>query len=608
MKPGRRAPGIGAPQAYGATSGSVKRGQGGAGERRGRAARRSGDRSAVADSIADVIADVIAISGVSRWVMLTMRPSPPASKFNSRAGHQQHSMSTRDRGDGVSTAKEPPMRTTVVRTLVVLLLAGGAACTDLSGIDSIVPVSAVTFTTDSATIVVGEAHLLHAVARGADGEPLAGRPVTWSSESELVARVDAIGRVVGVAAGTTRIRATSGGRSAQAVVTVTAPARAVASVTLDAAAIVLAEGATRRLVATPRDADGEPIDRPGLTIRWTSDDGEVAGVSAAGVVTALHMGTATIAAVVEGRSVQARVTVHGTSPADLIFERWAESGGLMQPFLARLDLRVPGATPVSIPQLEPGWQATPSPDGTRLAFACDGPTICVADADGRNVIRLTDGTLLADQPAWSPDGALIAFRGWAQGGPPGPFNPSRIWVMRSDGTGKVKLTGSDGDAAWEASPAWSPTLPGGAQRIAYSRQSRSGGYAVAHIASILADGSDARPESVAGAHLDEEPSWSPDGLTIAFVRTGGEAAGDIWLARAGGGDERPLMAADPSGAQRSPAWSPDGSAIAFASDHEILGTFHAWQIYTLRADGSGLARRTHDSAEKQNPAWIRRMP
>jgi hypothetical protein len=30
------------------------------------------------------------------------------------------------------------------------------------------------------------------------------------------------------------------------------------------------------------------------------------------------------------------------------------------------------------------------------------------------------------------------------------------------------------------------------------------------------------------------------------------------------------------------------------------------RIYTVRADGAGLARRTFDGTEKQNPAWVRR--
>jgi Tol biopolymer transport system component len=56
----------------------------------------------------------------------------------------------------------------------------------------------------------------------------------------------------------------------------------------------------------------------------------------------------------------------------------------------------------------------------------------------------------------------------------------------------------------------------------------------------------------------------------------------------------------------APAWSPDGRLIAFVSNHEVDadGTSE-YQVYTVRADGTGLARRTFDDSEKQNPSWIR---
>ena len=280
--------------------------------------------------------------------------------------------------------------------------------------------------------------------------------------------------------------------------------------------------------------------------------------------------------------------------------------GMMRPQIARLDLRVPDAVPTAYALLSESAEAAPSPDGTRIAFVCS-TAICVADADGSDVVVLTSsGTLLADAPAWSPDGARIAFRGWAPGGPPGPFNPSRIWIMNADGSGRARLTSDDEAGTWEAAPTWSPRLADGAFRIAYSRQRLRDGYGVGRIASVRADGAEPRFLTADGAQLDDEPSWSPDGATIAFTRTGGEASGDVWLVAADGSGARPLMAADPEGAQRGPAWSPDGSMLAFASNHDLQGNFYTWQIFTVRADGTGLVRRTHDAAEKRNPAWLRR--
>jgi dipeptidyl aminopeptidase/acylaminoacyl peptidase len=58
------------------------------------------------------------------------------------------------------------------------------------------------------------------------------------------------------------------------------------------------------------------------------------------------------------------------------------------------------------------------------------------------------------------------------------------------------------------------------------------------------------------------PAWSPDGKTVAFLRTG-----DIWSIPAAGGDAVKLTD-QPRAVQRF-AWSPDGKYIAFTEQDEI---------------------------------------
>ncbi len=63
---------------------------------------------------------------------------------------------------------------------------------------------------------------------------------------------------------------------------------------------------------------------------------------------------------------------------------------------------------------------------------------------------------------------------------------------------------------------------------------------------------------------DRQPRWSPDGRTLAFVRTPeGSTEGELWLLPTGGGEARKLVAL--AGGVSSPAWSPDGTRLAFTS-------------------------------------------
>ncbi|MDE3126689.1 MAG: Ig-like domain-containing protein [Gemmatimonadota bacterium] len=87
-----------------------------------------------------------------------------------------------------------------------------------------VPVAQVTVTPAAASIAVGPAQLLTAIAKDASGAALSGRAVTWTSSNVATATVDSTGLVHGVSAGTATVTATSEGRSGSAAITVTAGA------------------------------------------------------------------------------------------------------------------------------------------------------------------------------------------------------------------------------------------------------------------------------------------------------------------------------------------------------------------------------------------------
>lgn len=70
----------------------------------------------------------------------------------------------------------------------------------------------------------------------------------------------------------------------------------------------------------------------------------------------------------------------------------------------------------------------------------------MANADGTGRARLTNDPAGDTDPAWSPDGAPLAFVSYRDGN-------AEIYVMNADGSGQTNLTNSQAND-WD--PAWSP--------------------------------------------------------------------------------------------------------------------------------------------------------
>jgi TolB protein len=94
---------------------------------------------------------------------------------------------------------------------------------------------------------------------------------------------------------------------------------------------------------------------------------------------------------------------------------------------------------------------------------------------------------------------------------------------------------------------------------------------------------------------DWSPAWSPDGKQIAFARFfDNNQFTDIAIINLDGSDSKRLT--HESG--EYPAWSPDGTRIAFASARE--GNY---EIYVMNADGTGQTRLTDNAAYDMSPTW-----
>ena len=163
-----------------------------------------------------------------------------------------------------------------------------------------------------ARIAPGATVGMKAIATGGSGKPLTGRDVEWRTDAPAVAAVSRTGVVTGVAPGGAIVTATSGGRSASAVVTVMW--RGATSLQIQPANVSVAVNRTARLSAVARDANGNVVALRG--VEWSSSAPRTAAVSPDGVVTGLAPGTARISATGDGVSGEpATVTVQqGPAP------------------------------------------------------------------------------------------------------------------------------------------------------------------------------------------------------------------------------------------------------------------------------------------------------
>jgi Bacterial Ig-like domain (group 2)/Calcineurin-like phosphoesterase len=166
-------------------------------------------------------------------------------------------------------------------------------------------VASVVVSPASASVPVSQTLQLTATPEDANGNPLSGRTITWSSGSSAVAAVNGNGLVTGVAAGSATITATSEGKSGTAAITVTSVP--VASVTVSPATVSLQPGQTQQLTATPKDASGNALS--GRVVTWASGNTAAATVSGSGLVSGVAAGSASITATSEGKSGSASVTV-----------------------------------------------------------------------------------------------------------------------------------------------------------------------------------------------------------------------------------------------------------------------------------------------------------
>ena len=185
--------------------------------------------------------------------------------------------------------------------------ASGAAHVTVPITVSPVPANAVIVSPSSVSLLVTQQQQLSATVTDAGGNPLPGRPITWSSNNAAVAAVGTTGLVNAVLPGTATITATSGTVSGTATITVSlVPVRRVV-VTPDALAMIV--GDARQLAVSLQDSVGGTLSPAGHTVTWSSSSTGVATVTSGGLVSAIAPGPAVVSAKVDAQIGTATVTV-----------------------------------------------------------------------------------------------------------------------------------------------------------------------------------------------------------------------------------------------------------------------------------------------------------
>ena len=137
------------------------------------------------------------------------------------------------------------------------------------------------------------------------GNAMRDRKVVWASENESDRDSVAVRGRDGMAGGAVQIAASSGGKSANAAITVTARPVTLVRITPGSATIPVTGSVT--LQAEALDASGAPV--TGRPVAWTSSNETVAVVGGSGVVAGIAVGSVTITATIDGQAGTAAVTV-----------------------------------------------------------------------------------------------------------------------------------------------------------------------------------------------------------------------------------------------------------------------------------------------------------
>ncbi|HRE46402.1 MAG TPA: protein kinase [Aggregatilineales bacterium] len=245
-------------------------------------------------------------------------------------------------------------------------------------------------------------------------------------------------------------------------------------------------------------------------------------------------------------------------------------------------------TPTFTPSNTPTETFTPTPT---LTFTPTAPPplptdkiVFTSDREGVNALFTInpDGTGLtriqppdSAQPAWSADHTKVAFMRW--------MGRAELYMANADGGGRRGVFAGRVGAWW---PSWSPD--GMAIAFTLGNDPASG-----EINIIDAGGTEYRQLTKTG-NTAGFAVWSPDGQTIAYVARP-DGVGSIYTISAYDPNAQPQLIMRDA---ETPSYSPDGSQIVFSSKRDGRS-----DIYIMNSDGSNVRRITFNDLYNYEPQF-----
>jgi dipeptidyl aminopeptidase/acylaminoacyl peptidase len=211
----------------------------------------------------------------------------------------------------------------------------------------------------------------------------------------------------------------------------------------------------------------------------------------------------------------------------------------------------------------------------RLAFTPleGGGVLSVFGPDGEVTQLVQDGSIYG--ASWSPDGTRLAYA-------VGSFGDTTIRVVNADGSNDTVLVASE-TAEWNAEPSWSPDgatiafLRGEADFPGCDEVCRFVGDRRLELWAVNAGGTGLRPLAPSlrprGYHA---PAWSPDGSRIAVAAYTPQDDISVYVVDAASGQTSRLTRRGGG----APVWSPEGDRLAFVAQDGPR-----FQVYLVNADG-----------------------